>query len=317
MQIIGIDISKSWFDVHMHATGKKARFKNIPEGWQTFKSWAGQPFHAVMEASGPYYISLACWLSEQKLAVSVVNPLVIRRFSQMKFIRAKTDAKDAALIAEYAALNMPERWTPPAPFVRQLRQLLACQRQIVQMRTQVRNQAEAFAQDYGANDWQRQFTEEQLADLARQLEKVEARIQAIADQHYSHTLRCLRTIPGIGPKAALLLTVLTENFTRFDDSRQLCGYVGLCPRIYESGSSVRGKAAICKVGHAAIRQVLYMCSWSAKKYNKACAQMYERMAAKGKPERVIKIALAHKLLRQAFYVGKHGVPYDEKKALAT
>lgn len=317
MHVIGIDISKSWFDVHVHTTHRKARFKNTSEGWGTFKTWAGSPFHAVMEASGPYYMGLACWLSQQGEAVSVVNPLVIRRFSQMKFIRAKTDAKDAALIAEYGVVNSPERWTPPAPYIRQLRQLLACQRQIVHMRTQVRNQAEAFAQDSFADKWQRQFTENQLADLARQLEEVEARIQAIASQHYSHTLRCLRTIPGIGPKAALLLTVLTDNFTRFEDSRQLCGYVGLCPRIYESGSSVRGKGAICKVGHAGIRQILYMCSWSAKKYNKACAQMYERMEARGKPERVMKIALAHKLLRQAFYVGKHGVLYDENKALAT
>jgi transposase len=317
MQVIGIDISKSWFDVHVHTSGRKARFDNTIEGWKAFKGWSAAPFHAVMEASGSYYLGLACWLSEQGEAVSVVNPLVIRRYSQMKFIRAKTDAKDAALIAEYAVINTPDRWTPPAPYIRQLRQLLACQRQIVHMRTQVRNQAEAFAQDPGADEWQRWFTETQLKGLASQLEQVEARIQALAKRYYSSTLKGLRSIPGIGPKTAMLLTVLTDNFTRFEDSRQLCGYIGLCPRIYESGSSVRGKGAICKVGPSEIRQMLYMCAWSARKYNKACMKLYERMAAKGKPAKVITIALAHKLLRQAFYVGKHGVSYDEKKALGT
>lgn len=317
MHVIGIDISKSWFDVHVHASGRKCRFDNTIEGWKSFNAWAATPFYAVMEASGPYYLGLACWLSEQGQAVSVVNPLVIRRYSQMKLIRAKTDAKDAALIAEYAVVHTPGRWTPPAPYVRQLRQLLACQRQIVHMRTQVRNQAEAFAQDPGANEWQRRFSETQLEELARQLEQVEARIELLARRHYSATLKRLQSIPGIGPKTAMLLTVLTDNFTRFEDSRQLCGYIGLCPRVYESGSSVRGRGGICKVGSSVLRQTLYVCAWSARKCNKACMKLYERMVAKGKPAKVIHLAVAHKLLRQAFCVGKQGVFYDEKKALGT
>jgi len=316
MNVIGIDISKTWFDVHNHQTRRHAQFDNTSEGWTAFTQWADGAFQAVMEASGAYYMGLAGWLHEQGIPVSVVNPLVIRRFSQMKLKRAKTDAKDAALIAEYAVTNEPELWAPPAAYVRQLRQLLTCQRQIIHMRTQLRNQAEAFAQDDCTDGWQLAFTKKQLEDLAGQLEEVEARMSRIGAEHYSHTLKCLRTIPGIGPKAAMLLTVITDDFKRFEDSRQLCAYVGLCPRIYRSGTSVKGRGAICKVGNTMVRQILYMCSWSAKRYNPACAQMYERMVAKGKPERLIKIAIAHKLLRQAFYIGKHGIPYDEKKAMA-
>lgn len=54
------------------------------------------------------------------------------------------------------------------------------------------------------------------------------------------------------------------------------------------------------MGTADIRKLLYMCSWSAKKCNKACKKMYERLKAKGKPERVVKMAIAKKLLKQAF-----------------
>lgn len=53
-----------------------------------------------MEASGPYYVSLASYLSQHKISVSVVNPLIIKRFSQMKFYRAKTDKKYASIILE-------------------------------------------------------------------------------------------------------------------------------------------------------------------------------------------------------------------------
>ena len=51
-----------------------------------------------------------------------------------------------------------------------------------------------------------------------------------------------------------------------------------------------------------IRKLLYMCSWTAKRYNKTCKEMYERLHAKGKPERVIKVAIANKLLKQIFAV---------------
>jgi transposase len=54
-----------------------------------------------MEASGPYYLQLACYLHDAAGKVSVINPLVIRRFSQMRMSRAKTDKKDAKMIAEY------------------------------------------------------------------------------------------------------------------------------------------------------------------------------------------------------------------------
>ena len=62
-----------------------------------------------MEASGPYYLQLANYLNTHKIEVSVVNPLVIKRFSQMNLQRAKTDKKDAETIANYGSLYNPKR----------------------------------------------------------------------------------------------------------------------------------------------------------------------------------------------------------------
>ncbi|MEZ4880590.1 MAG: transposase [Chitinophagales bacterium] len=98
---------------------------------------------------------------------------------------------------------------------------------------------------------------------------------------------------------------------KFDNYRQLIAYVGLSPRKYESGTSVRGRGHICKMGQSQIRKLLYMCSWSAKKLNKACIAMYERLIAKGKAERVVKIAIANKLLKQAFAIAKNKEVYNE------
>jgi len=76
-----------------------------------------------MEATGVYHLHLALYLSERSIAVSVVNPLVIRRFSQMQLRRAKTDKADAQQIALYGWTNEPPLWQPDPEAVTQMGQL--------------------------------------------------------------------------------------------------------------------------------------------------------------------------------------------------
>ncbi len=100
----------------------------------------------------------------------------------------------------------------------------------------------------------------------------------------------------------LPLTIVTDNFKKFENYKQLIAYVGLSPRIYQSGTSVKGKGHICKMGNSQVRKLLYMCS---------CKEMYDRLKAKGKPERVIKIAIANKLLKQSFAIATTKTMYKE------
>ncbi|TMZ55993.1 IS110 family transposase, partial [Klebsiella pneumoniae] len=93
--------------------------------------------------------------------------------------------------------------------------------------------------------------------------------------------------------------------------KKLIAYVGFSPRIYQSGTSIKGKGHICKMGKSQIRKLLYMCSWTAKRYNKACKVMYDRLRQRGKPERVIKIAIANKLLKTCFAIAKSKGKYQE------
>jgi len=65
------------------------------------------------------------------------------------------------------------------------------------------------------------------------------------------------------------------------------------------------------MGNAQVRKMLYMCTWTAKSVNRQCKQMYERLKSKGKAEKVIKVALANKLIKQIFAIAKSGKKYDE------
>lgn len=115
----------------------------------------------------------------------------------------------------------------------------------------------------------------------------------------------------MGNKTAIMLLVLTDGFSNFENARQLCCYAGITPTIRESGNSVRGRSRISKMGNAKLRNLLFMCSFTACKHNKACREIYERIIAKGKSKKLALIAVCNKLLKQAFAVAKSGLPYDE------
>ncbi|WP_460920845.1 IS110 family transposase, partial [Pontibacter brevis] len=123
---VGIDISKDFFDAALPAAGKHRhlRLSNDRAGFeQLLLQIREAPACCVMEASGPYYLRLASFLCERGVSVSVVNPLSVRRFCQMRLTRAKTDKKDAVMIAQYAKAERPAAWEPEAAHVLELRQL--------------------------------------------------------------------------------------------------------------------------------------------------------------------------------------------------
>jgi transposase len=312
-KVIGIDISKQTFDAcFLEEQGKTSKeFTNDPSGFKQLSAGLCKEDHLVMEATGPYYLKLACYLFEQGYKVSVVNPLVIKRFCQMRLSRAKTDKKDAYLIACYALSEKPVSWSPPEQHVMQINQGLTFLEGMEKQKTMLSNQFEAFSNLPKPDKIVISALKSAHDKLEKQTLKIEKHLQDIVKAHYEQTNKRLQTIPGIGPKSALLLIAITNNFENFSSGRQLTSYLGLSPRTYQSGTSVKGKGKICKMGKSNARKVLYVCSWSAKRYNKECKKLYERLIAKGKPERVIKIAIANKLVRMAFAVGKSLKEYDK------
>jgi transposase len=314
---VGVDISKSWFDAAYSSGQSKwqqRRFSNTTKGFEAFMEWLPELSWVIMEASGPYFLPLAIFLYNQDIAVSVVNPLKVRRFTQMRLIRAKTDAVDARQCCLYGSQQQPPLWVPPKQANLQLRRLLTRMQLLIKHRTAHLNQQEAFAASGVSNDLQRAQHEELLRLINDQIATLEAEMDRLCNQHFGELRTRLRGIPGIGPKASLLLIVITDGFARFDSPKALAAYVGLCPTPWESGSSIKGKGSISKIGASLVRSTLYVCAWTAKGCNKSCAALTERLKQKGKAKKVINVAVAHKLIRQAWAIGAKGVEYNPTMA---
>ncbi|EMY79858.1 transposase, IS110 family protein [Psychroflexus gondwanensis ACAM 44] len=144
------------------------------------------------------------------------------------------------------------------------------------------------------------------------MKTLEDKLLVLVKQEHQDLLTRLKTIPGIGPKTSIMLVVLTGGFDRFTSAAELCSYAGLTPVIRQSGSSVKGRPRISKIGNQKLRNLLFMCSFNACKHNKACRDLYERIVAKGKSKKLALIAVCNKLLKQAFAIAKSGLIYDKE-----
>ncbi|MCI2230156.1 IS110 family transposase [Polaribacter sp. MSW13] len=312
-KIIGIDISKQTFDVSFLKKDKWEHkiFKNNLKGFDCFKNLIEENDWIVMEASGPYYVQLASYLNAFGYKVCVLNPLIIRRYSQTRLYRAKTDKKDARTIAEYGTQYDLKKWSPESKSSTEIKQLYTALELLKKQIHQTKRQLASFqATGLLTSSLKRELKQVEIL-LQRRIDKFEKEIEKIGVTAYKETIERLKTIPGVGIKTAIMMSVITDNFTKFESHKQLTAFVGFSPRLYQSGTSVKGKGHICKMGKPQIRKLLYLCSWSAKKVNKHCIEMYKRLKAKGKPERVIKIALANKLIKQIFSIAKNKKYYDE------
>jgi len=318
-KVKGIDISKATFDVFWQENGKNipAVFTNDPKGFHLFFKSLKPGDHCVMEASGPYYMRLALFLHSKGVIVSVVNPLSVKRFCQMHLVRAKTDKKDAKMIAAYGEMVRPGIWNPEEDHIMEMRDILTTLENYEKQVTQLHNQLEAEKHLPVLSKTAKQSKEKVLRFTEKEIEKLSDELQALAKFHCKDSFEKLQTIPGIGPKTSVMLIVLTNNFEHFEDARKLSAYAGLSPRIYQSGSSIKGKGHICKIGNGRARKLLYLCTWSAQNSNPQCKALKERLEKKGKPIKVIKVAMANKLLRMAFAVAKKNVAYDKNIGLKT
>ncbi len=183
---------------------------------------------------------------------------------------------------------------------------MALVEQLIKQRTALTNQQQAFEQLPHPSVKAQVAVTSLLKELNQQIDLLEASVYQRIKDHDDKLLDNLKSIPGIGPKTATMLILLAKGVLAFENYRQLISYVGLTPRVYQSGTSVKGKGHICKMGTARIRSLLYMCALKAKSCNPACKTLFERLRTNGKPFKVALIAVANKLLKQVFAIAKSG-----------
>jgi transposase len=322
---LGIDISKANFDAALlDEPGSKPRhkaFPNTPTGFERLQEWLREwlesslgstSIHACLEATGTYGDALAHFLHAHGHTVSVVNPARIKAFAQTQMARAKTDKADALLIARFCALHRPEAWSPPAAEVTELQAWVRRLEALQQMRQMENNRLQA-----GLAASVQVSLQEHITYLDAEIEKTERRIRDHINQNppLKEQRDLLVSIPGIADTTAAALLAEIGDVTQFAGARQVAAFAGLVPRLRQSGTSVRGRSCLSKVGSWRLRKALFYPAMVALRFNPILQALQRRLTAAGKNKKLIVGAAMRKLLTLAVGVLRSGKPFDAEIAM--
>jgi len=291
--IVGLDVSKAWLDGYLPATGKRLRVSNDPGGIDRLLRSLAHPGGSlvVMEASGGYERAAHQALVARGVPAAIVNPKRVRDFARGMGLEAKTDPVDARLIARYGAVMRPAATPVPDPARAELREILACRRQLIDEIT-VRKQQLEHLQSPSL----RARTTKVLALLRqeeRELSKL-LRQQIQADAALAADFALLTSMPGCGPiLAATLLAEMPELGVL--DRRKIAALAGLAPVAKDSG--LRGNRRVIKGGRGQVRRALYMAAVASLRIRASpLKQRYAQLVAKGKAPKLALTALMRKML---------------------
>lgn len=225
---------------------------------------------------------------------------------------SKTDAIDAALLADDGRAMQPAIWSPLPAEVTALQLLLRQRDDLVTLRTETRNRRHALAQ----LPIQPQAVEEPLTAVLRVVEDQIAALDAAIKRHAAASasvavdIARLETIIGVGLLTAAVVVVGTRPLWGNATPAQVVAYAGLDPAPHRSGTSVRGVCHISKTGNARLRQAVSMAAVTAARCNPVLRPFYTRLLARGKCKKAALAAVARKLLALMVTLPIHRRDFD-------
>jgi transposase len=291
---IGIDVAKDTLDVAWHHDDQIRRLssKNTREGLaQLLRQLPpAEQARVVVEATGGYERRLVAALWEAGYPVAVVNPRQVRDFAKALGILAKTDRIDAVVLARFGQQVQPRILDKSPAQQAELAQLVARRRQLIELRTMESNRLQQATARAACKS-----IRQVLETLDKQVAKIEAEITSLLESHddWQAKIQVLSSTPGIGQVASATLVAELPELGRLN-RQAISALVGVAPFNDDSGTH-RGKRRIIG-GRASVRQVLYMAALSARRCNPVIHAFAERLAAQGKPAKVVLTACMRKLL---------------------
>jgi transposase len=301
---IGIDVAKRHLDVFDPRLGAVRRVLNNPtQTAQLAAEWAGRDCLVVFEATGHYDAALRRALEDACVPHARVNPEQARDFARAIGRRAKTDAIDARMLAELGGRLAPEqretadRTREALAFRHKRRDQLVAMRQQESVRL-----SECPDPDMAEN------VGRHVAWLDREIAAVEADIRAAieTDETLRVAERRLRSVPGIGPVAAVTLLALMPELGQ-RSPKTIAALAGLAPFNNDSGNR-RGQRTI-RGGRARVRNALYMAALAASRSKSTLGDFARALRNQGKPPKLVLIALARKMLVILNAIVRDGATY--------
>ena len=287
----GIDISKTRLDLATFPATSEASFSNNEKGFAELVAFIAQIGVAgiAVEATGGYEQALVQYLKKHKYVVRILNPERVRHFAR-GISRAKNDRLDANMIAHFAATVATEPVPDHDPDRAEIGELVKARQMLSDQLVEVTN-----SQRLTQSPQPRAIMAEHIKALKQRIAELGKAIEVAIgrSERISAIAKLVRSMPGIGPVAAAGLIAMLPELGHLPASK-LAALVGVAPFDDDSGQR-SGKRHIAG-GRRLLRNIIYMASLSATRYNPVMKAFYERLLARGKPKKVALVAVVHKML---------------------
>jgi transposase len=329
MRFIALDVHRDFCEVAIAEDGRvrlAGRVETTPAGLELFAQSLGADDQVVLEATGNA-LAIARVVEPYVARVVLANPKAVKGATQT----AKTDRLDARTLAQLLAAGfLPKVWTPDER-TRALRRRIARRAQLVRQRTREKNQIHAilirnlkarlpvtdlfgvhgrkWLSEQGLPGDEREMVEACLRGIDFLDREVAAIDRALAELVLaSPEMRRLMTLPGVNFVTAAGLLVAIGDAKRFPTARHLVSYLGLDPRVRQSGSEPARHGRISKQGPGEARNVLVEAAWHAARTTGPLRAFAERVATR-RGANVATVAVARKLAVIAWHMLTRGEDY--------
>jgi transposase len=287
---IGVDVCQDWLDVHILATGEIVRQANTTAGIATLiQAWQSiADIQVVLESTGGLERPFVKALQTAAIAVSMVNPRAVRDFAKA-LGKVKTDAMDAAVLAQFGATVKPRTQAAVSVLAQNLADLVRRRQQLVTMKVAEKNRLSRAPVVLRAD------IKAHIKQLEERIEQLNQQIQTLAQQQRGGPRKqsILCSVKGIGAVTAALCLAELPELGQLSD-KEIARLVGVAPLNQDSGQH-RGKRMI-QGGRTTVRCGLYMATLVATQHNPVIRAFYDRLLERGKPKMVALVACMRKLL---------------------
>jgi transposase len=318
--LLGIDISKDWFDACLSFSFSSAevpieRLSNSKQGFRSLlkdlKAKGVTKFFVCMEATGNYWKDLAKFLFASGITVYVVNPARIKAQRKMEQKRSKNDRIDAAVILRFlkSQLTQLKPWTPPSKSVEMLQSLVRFRESVVADRTRMKNLLKSLPASMDVASLARRRIEEAEIAIA-EIEKQIDDLMRSDDLLQSQRILAL-SVPSVGPVTSAAVIAECRAFNEISSPRQCTAFAGLDVVEESSGTSVKKRPHISKQGSRLLRVAFVRAAASAVRSERGpFRSFYKRLLARGLKKRQALTATARKLLEITVAVVLSGSKFD-------
>lgn len=326
-QVLGIDVAqkelvvclgKMYDDTGTELCAHKT-FANKAVGFTSMLAWvkkltdSGVAVSFVMEATGVYHESLAYFLKDQGMVVSIVLPNKISAYARSLKTKTVTDKTASEAIMQFGLERKLDEWQKPLPIYKQMKQLSRERSQTIGERTMVKNQLHAEEAEAEPNASSLARIKRRIAILVEQENEITKEIASLVakDREIKLLVALLCTIPGIGKLTAAIVLAETNGFDLIRNKRQLTSYAGLDVQEKQSGTSIKGKPRISKKGNRFLRKAMHMPALAAIRHDEKFNGIFARLVGRHGIKMKAAVAIQRKLLEMMYTLYKTNKKYDK------